>query len=1735
MTTDIETIGLAMDTSGIEKGIRSLDELAARGPKVEKSMQGVATAATQAGQGVASLGGANASGLDKVAGSGERAAQGLGKMGQAAQSAVSSQDALKRAVESFNQAEEKYLQGLVSEYKALSQSRGEKAAYIAAQQGMSQGAQEVAKALGDKIDAYKREQVELANLSKASSGTTESLLSIARTGAKAIVASALLATIKGVSQAMFDASAQAERFRTTLNFATGGKGAQEIDYLRRVTNELGLQFASTAQAYSGFQAAARGTALEGQKAKDVFESIAKASAVMGLSADQSSGVLLALQQMISKGTVQAEELRGQLGERLPGAFQIAAKAMGVTTAELGKMLEQGQVIADDFLPRFAKSMNESLGDAAEKATDRLDAATNRFASAWDRLKQAGGDRGVSRAMANEMNAITRDMIAITEAMENAGRTGGSMWTQIGSGAGVAAGRLAFSTLNLVANTLNGTINALTGGILGLNTKMAIMPDAFKMNAEQVAIMGGEMEKAQAKLKRLHELDAMPSNGNYFKTAIADTNAYIVKLQEAIRVRAGLSGDADPRDIPTNMTRGASFARFAQEQKDSEQKMLDIRMRQSGVNKQYLQDLKDLQQALARNVIGTDEYTKRVSDLATKTWEGSVAGKEAEKGLKSVSSEAKKAATEYKNLISAVNEKISAQQQELSQSGRLTDSQKLTIKLTEEMASGKLHISSAQKAEIEGRIQLLAGLEKEVKQRQLAVQAYAEQLAIQDELNADYVAQSKAREVGRMAVDAYARGINESNDMLKYELSLMGLSERQRNVLLEQRRIELDLENKIEEVKKNSGFDTPQREEEIARLRAAAAIAQANVTSKVFLEDWNRSVSQYDDIFRKGFADMLNNGKDGWKSFTRSLVTTFKTSVADQIYKMFAQPFVVQIVGSLMGITGGGAGGAAMQVASGGSNLMGMANNAYSAYSGFNTGLLSNFGAAAPGSLYSSGAQLYAQGFETIGNGMMGLGNSMAQYADAINTTGSALGYAGSIYSLTQGHYGAAAGSAIGTYFAGPIGAALGGWLGGFVDKWTGSRGANHSGGVYSTKDTDRNAAAAGLGLTGDALGDFTARGNQALDAQLGTTVGALSNVYQGLAKYAGDSAKQIDIVAGFAVNGKYRDEDAYGYFKLLDKKTGQVLADYVKRGGGLGNDPEKAFAQYSADMGKALVDEIRKADIPKWMDGMFATLDKDVTLDKLKVVLQQVSAAQAAFESFGQYMPTFAAMTMEAQDALVKAAGGVAPLQANMGTFVENFYSDSEKLAIKTENMRQALESLGFEMPKTREEFRDLVQSQLALGEAGAKGAAGLLGLNAAFAEITPATQSAAASVSTLAEQLATAFGTTAESLSGILQDAVKNSETAAEARAAASKAFEEQFYGGALTSLTDSLGSMLQSSVIGPLMESLVAGAAASSATLASGGAMAASAMAAGGVAGASASAAGGSAAAGAMASGGSAAAGAMVSGGSAVGAMVQSAIDQARVQINAYTQILTDPQVQAGIKDISKLMGEVAGLTFTAQQSWESSGGGYSSPGSYSSAADSADKLGDALKKLGDTMSDEVKRLRGLMVDDSPQARDVLMAQFTMNTAMARAGDQAAASKLPELSKAIESATAASAISAVEVARMRGWLAGSLEDTLRALKLDLPQFAIGTNYVPRTMAAIVHEGEAIVPKAFNPWAGGAPVSGGGSDNQALLAEVRSLREENAQQAAQIATLTLRMARVLEGWEATGMPEARTDNWSHA
>jgi hypothetical protein len=94
---------------------------------------------------------------------------------------------------------------------------------------------------------------------------------------------------------------------------------------------------------------------------------------------------------MGKGKVQAEELRGQIGERIPGAFAIAARAMNMTTAELDKFMQDGKLISEDFLPKFAEEMEKTFGEDAKKNAHGLTQEINRMSSAWTNLVASIGE------------------------------------------------------------------------------------------------------------------------------------------------------------------------------------------------------------------------------------------------------------------------------------------------------------------------------------------------------------------------------------------------------------------------------------------------------------------------------------------------------------------------------------------------------------------------------------------------------------------------------------------------------------------------------------------------------------------------------------------------------------------------------------------------------------------------------------------------------------------------------------------------------------------------------------------------------------------------------------------------------------------------------------------------------------------------------------------------------------------------------------------------------------------------------------------------------------------------------------------------------------------------------------------------------------------------------------------------------------------------------------------------
>ena len=189
----------------------------------------------------------------------------------------------------------------------------------------------------------------------------------------------LNAAIQAVG-ASFDRALKLDAINSALTAVLGSSeaAAAQFQQLSQFADQYGLNLVAVGEAYKNFAAAAVSANVPLEQTNYIFESVAKAASVLKLSNDDLKGSLNALSQMISKGTVSAEELRGQLGERLPGAFNLAAKAMGVTTSELGKMLENGEIMAGDLLPKLALELNKTFGDKIDGKVDSLQASVNRL-------------------------------------------------------------------------------------------------------------------------------------------------------------------------------------------------------------------------------------------------------------------------------------------------------------------------------------------------------------------------------------------------------------------------------------------------------------------------------------------------------------------------------------------------------------------------------------------------------------------------------------------------------------------------------------------------------------------------------------------------------------------------------------------------------------------------------------------------------------------------------------------------------------------------------------------------------------------------------------------------------------------------------------------------------------------------------------------------------------------------------------------------------------------------------------------------------------------------------------------------------------------------------------------------------------------------------------------------------------------------------------------------------------
>ena len=201
-----------------------------------------------------------------------------------------------------------------------------------------------------------------------------------------------------------------EKLQAGLQAVTGdaAKAREEMEFIRRVASQAGVDVVAAGNAYLGLAAATKGTAVEGQATRDVFVAVSTAMARAGKSSGETANALLALQQMAGKGVVSMEEMRQQLGEALPGAFQAAANGMGITTQELIKLIESGQVTAQDIFPALTKGLNELYGGAggAQTLAQEITNIKNAFIEMAAYIGEAGGNDALKAWAERAQAAIT---------------------------------------------------------------------------------------------------------------------------------------------------------------------------------------------------------------------------------------------------------------------------------------------------------------------------------------------------------------------------------------------------------------------------------------------------------------------------------------------------------------------------------------------------------------------------------------------------------------------------------------------------------------------------------------------------------------------------------------------------------------------------------------------------------------------------------------------------------------------------------------------------------------------------------------------------------------------------------------------------------------------------------------------------------------------------------------------------------------------------------------------------------------------------------------------------------------------------------------------------------------------------------------------------------------------------------------------------------------------------------
>nr|WP_315237722.1 tape measure protein [uncultured Albidiferax sp.] len=1238
-----------------------------------------------------------------------------------------------------------------------------------------------------------------ASVDRVGTQATRSLASVSLE-LKNVVGGALalygsVSSVLAVSGALFTASTNAQRLSTQLNFATQGNGIAELAFVGDVARKLGLELNSTAKAYAGFASAARGTSLEGKGARAVFEAVAQASAVMGLSVDEASGALLAIQQMMSKGVVSAEEFRGQLGERMPIALQAGANALGVTTAEFSKLMETGQVVAADFLPKFAVAIKEMLGDSVASAANRLDASTAQMGNAWERLKRTIGDSGVSQALANEARGLSDYMDSLSDAMGRAKANGSGLAGELGGGLFQALKRMPFDVASASGNLLNGTINLLTGSIFDLKTNINLLPASMQSAAGQSATLSARLAAADADLVQLQRRLALVPDNIYLQSETHQAFLLTEQLRAAQRAQQDLAGGgyAGRGSVNPQTTEQAALAQ------------------------------KNLSDAMATYATKVEKANKAVAEL--KATHGSLFTPEMEKRVRDQlnppkTGEENEAAKLFKQTIDAQIEELKrkATVEELLNK-RSTDM--LQIRLQLGLVSEREYLEQVAAAELQGLGKTrelmtqelsLAGKKKDSLKEQAALNGQIAQLdekRLSRELqlqNALLVLDEKRRKEAEALRNASLNTaqqqldvLDEKNRSTQLEIEGIGLTEAAMHRLTTARMDEI-IARQQERIEVLKSFDLAGQSQDLIdiEIRKLEALKNARTLNgqKYGVEQIAKINEAWltlkNDVYT-GLTDSLYRAFEAGNGFFETFWAGIKNTLKTTVLKVAVQG-VMNGVTSMLGLGSSDSGSGVL-------GSLGSISNLFSVGSKIYTAMTTGF-AGAIGSAVSTVFGGVA-GNAAIASSLTGSASSAAAAASAASIAGGGTG-AGAGIGASIGS-GAAAIPIVGWIIAGMMAAGNlygKGFSASTIDSKTAKTtgygldmklntefltnlgisektaniitgaplvskaisyisGESRSGGQYTTAN---GATKLVSGPDGGEIAGAT------VQSAIDTTVTGINDLFKTLGSTASVALYNSGLESskngkGFTyAGGTLSDGTKFGE----QKDDPNSILHYMNNRGS--KTPEEALNQFSLELQQTTIQALQAAtDVPEAIKDQL----KDVDANKLdaagiKAVFEALDTTINEVKIFGLQMEALPfknlqGLSFDATASLLKLAGGLESFNTSLSSYYKNFYTEEEQRAQITKNLASQFTTLGLQMPTTRDAFKALVEAQDPLTEKGRSTLLALLDLQDAFASVTAASVSTAESLKAEATARLNTVTSNASAAYSALERAVAAQRTSAE------------------------------------------------------------------------------------------------------------------------------------------------------------------------------------------------------------------------------------------------------------------------------------------------------------------------------------------------------------------------------------